>query len=122
MASRQSTTTWTTIMRSAATPSWRASTRTRSPSTRDQPRNRLVGPREDLDGAGVDGRDRARHVPDVRDLNLADHERRIDVARDPPPCRIIFAAFDAAATTLGSSTTMGTTWSWPLTRTFSATP
>ena len=30
-------------------------------------------------------------------------------AEKPPPARTIFAAFDAAATTLGSSTTIGTT-------------
>ena len=39
-----------------------------------------------------------------------------------PPSRTILAALDAAATTLGSSMTMGTTWSLPLTRTLSATP
>ena len=43
-------------------------------------------------------------------------------AWNPPPLRIIFAAFDAAATTLGSSTTIGTTRSCPFTRTLSATP
>ena len=43
-------------------------------------------------------------------------------ATKPPPARTILAAFDAAATTLGSSMTIGTTWSWPLTRTLSATP
>ena len=44
------------------------------------------------------------------------------VAMKPPRSRTISAALDAAATTEGSSTTMGTNTSRPLTTKFIATP
>ena len=44
------------------------------------------------------------------------------VAKNPPPCRTIRAAFEAAAITDGSSTAMGINRSIPLTWKFSARP
>ena len=43
-------------------------------------------------------------------------------ATKPPPARATRAAFDAAAITDGSSTTIGITWSRPFTWKLSATP
>jgi hypothetical protein len=44
------------------------------------------------------------------------------LARKPPPFLTMRAAFEAAAITLGSSTTIGTSRSTPFTLTLSATP
>ena len=74
--------TCTTIIRSVALPELPHLDRARAAAARDEPRDRLVGEREDLDRTRVDRVDRSRDVVHAYQLDLADHQRRIDLARE----------------------------------------
>ena len=80
----------------------------RPSAARDQPTYRAVGQREDLSAAPPARASLPRsHRRTSRSCTCAIMSGGSASAVKPPPSRTIFAAFDAAATTLGSSMTIG---------------
>ena len=80
IASRQSTMTWTTIMSSGEHPRLDAA---RAAAARDEARDRRVGQRQELSARGAATRAAAApRVAHVAELDLRDHERRVDLGHE----------------------------------------
>ncbi len=119
IASRQSTSTWTTRQRC---PRSRTSMARGPPPRATRPGTARVPISSSSAEAASSRRMAAPGSGTSKTCTWLVISSSIISAQNPPPARTMRAALDAAAITLGSSTTIGTSRSWPLTCTFSAMP